>query len=778
MKIALALIVKGSDSEARLLDRCLENVSPYVDGIFITSTYKDSPNELIGAVGAKYNAVVTPFKWTSDFAEARNFSFSQVPSEYDYIMWCDADDVWRGLETLKEKIEATKKDAYAFWYLYDFDEYNEPIVAHKKTMIVRNDGSAKWEGAIHEDLVPQRQLDIAFIEGIDRMHLTTEERVLDNSIRNAEIAKKAVKNNPSDPRSYWNYANSLVGVAKYKEAAKVFDKFIKSSESEDEVYLAHTRLASVYTSIGNRELALNELYIAMGLKPVYPDAFLQAGALFFDMKNYQKAEEYIIHGIARPPSYKSMIVFNPRDYDYNPLMLLAKTYFAMSRPDKAVEPLEGCLKIYPNHSFVKELLAEMKKESKILQESVVKAQELEKIEDKEELKKQLDALPEDIKTHPAICHIRNKNFVKDTSSGKDLVIYCGMTDHEWNPDLFKTKGFGGSEEAVVHISKKFAEKGYNVTVYNNCGAVEMERDGVKWRPFWSFNVRDKQDVLIIWRHPKLLDYDLNATKVYIDMHDVVPHMEFTEKRLAKIEKMFVKTKFHRSLFPNIPDEKIAVVPNGLNLADFTETPEKDPYLIINTSSPDRSMDILPEIFRRVKEKVPQAKLKWAYGWDIFDQHYSTNKRMQDWKNSVMEQVEKTGIESLGKIPQSEVAKLYLQANLFVYPTEFAEIDCISVKKAQAGGAVPIVTDFGALDESTKYGVKVHSEKDKDTWCRDYQFHFGVEKEEQIQQFVDEIVSRLGKVEDTSEMRDWVKKFSWENVCDAWYNTINKTDAGI
>ena len=58
MKIALALIVKGTDKEAKLLDRCLENVSPFVDGIFITSTYRkgEKPNENVEKIAKLYNA--------------------------------------------------------------------------------------------------------------------------------------------------------------------------------------------------------------------------------------------------------------------------------------------------------------------------------------------------------------------------------------------------------------------------------------------------------------------------------------------------------------------------------------------------------------------------------------------------------------------------------------------------------------------------------------------------------------------------------------------------
>ena len=161
-KIALALIVKGTDDEALLLDRCLDNVSPYVGGIFITSTYKDKPNKKVDEVCKKYGANVSYFKWENNFAKARNFNFSQVPKEYEYIMWCDADDMWRGLEKLRGIIDDNKSvDAFAFWYLYDFDNYKNPTVVHKKTQIVRNDGCVEWAGALHEDFKENRIISLS-----------------------------------------------------------------------------------------------------------------------------------------------------------------------------------------------------------------------------------------------------------------------------------------------------------------------------------------------------------------------------------------------------------------------------------------------------------------------------------------------------------------------------------------------------------------------------------------------------------------------------------------
>ena len=235
-----------------------------------------------------------------------------------------------------------------------------------------------------------------------------------------------------------------------------------------------------------------------------------------------------------------------------------------------------------------------------------------------------------------------------------------------------------------------------------------------------------------------------------------------------------KTKFHRNLFPHIPEDKCVIIPNGMDFSLFNQGIKKDQYLLVNTSSPDRSMDVMPNLFKKIKERVPQVRMKWAYGWDIFDQHYANDKSMMDWRNTLQKEIDEVGIESLGKIPQSECAKLYLEGNILAYPSEFAEIDCISVKKAQACGCIPVTSSFGAFEESVQYGVKIKSDKTNDTWAKPYQMSFGIDDEEKQNQWVDAVVEILNKpIDDRKEMKEWTKKFDWGVISDKWIEIYEK-----
>ena len=792
IKLALCVIVKGSDDEAERLRHCLSLSSMGVDGIFITIT---QPNEAVEKVCEDYKAHVSHFSWCNDFSKARNFNFEQVPKTYTHILWLDADDGLRGIEKLKGILsQHSDVDTFILNYLYEFDKERNPTVVHMKTQIVKNDGCVKWIGAIHEDFQATRDITPFFIEGIERIHLSSGERAEQSKDRNLEIAKEQTEQKAGDPRSWWNYGNALRAMNKYAESIEAFDTFLRDSMSDEEKYLCRLRRSECYWALGKKKEAITEAQHAIGIRPEYPDAYNTLGSLYLDSGRYEDAAKMYLTGLIKKPPTYSILVYNPREYDYVPMKNLAKAYWMMSRPDMALPLLEHCLTIMPEDKETEKIVKQLKIETKNFDDILKKAEHLRTITDKEMLKKELAELPLEFQAHPAIAVIKNANFYKETSNGKDLVFYCGNTGEVWNPETAKTKGIGGSEEAVIWLSKLLSERGWNVEVYANCGTEDTVYDGVKWRPFWSWNVRDKQDVVVLWRTPAPVKFDINADRVYIDLHDVIQDGEFTPERLKKITKIFVKSEFHRSLFPSIPDKQIVICPNGID-ADLFQTEyiqssrahgegnyeinkkseyisARDPMLMVNTSSPERSLSALLDCYQEIKKVVPRAKLQWAYGWTVFDIAHATNAKLMAWKDEMRKRMEELGVEELGRISHGQVAELYKKANIFAYPSEFAEIDCISLSKAMAAGAVPITTDFSAMGEKKDHGgVFIHSKKTKSDWAQPYQIDFAMQDQRMKEQFINAAIYNLENPKSEGhreEMRDWARfTFDWNKVADRW-----------
>jgi len=762
------MIVKGDDKEAVLLDNCLGSVAEYVDGIFITITQQ---NTNVREVAEKYNAVICEYEWKDDFADARNFSFSQVTEDYEYILWLDSDDLVRGANKLKDICNAHDEvDGFIMTYLYEFNDFGTCLVAHDKTRIIRK-GTTEWYGnGIHEDFRPLRELKLVKITDIEIIHTSKHERKVESAERNIRISRKWTEEQPQDPRSWWNLANSLKSFQYSSEVVDAYEKFIGLTESESEKFIAFLAIADVYLTQNDPIRALEVTRRAIGLFPEYPDGYIQLGRVFRELNQLEKAEKYFRQSLSLPPAIDEYIVFNPRNYDFNPLHDLADVYWKLNKPHESLKCLEACKKIAPYRDDLDEPI-EMIRKAKELSDNVYKEiKKLSKLKNNNVILKRLAKLPVEMLSHPAVCQFRNEKFVKTESSGKDLVIFCYPTSENWTPKTALEKGIGGSEEAVINLSREFVAKGYNVTVYNSCGSERLEYDGVVYRPYYEWNYRDKQDIVILWRSALAADYKINADKVYVDLHDCLAETEFTQKRLEKIDKIFVKSNFHRSLFPNIEDEKFAIIPNGLGVELFNYEVERDPYLIINTSSPDRSIEASLKIFEMVKKEIPEAKMDWAYGWKGFELVHKKNERALAW---MIEQKEKmknlSGFIDLGRLSHIGIAKLYKEANVFLYPTVFAEIDCISARKAQLGGAYPVTTDFGALATTVKYGDKTHAEASASNI-----FEFGVRDDLLLKKMAQEVIKQLKAPlaeKNREQMKEWAGSFTWNNIAKQWIDNF-------
>ncbi len=181
------------------------------------------------------------------------------------------------------------------------------------------------------------------------------------------------------------------------------------------------------------------------------------------------------------------------------------------------------------------------------------------------------------------------------------------------------------------------------------------------------------------------------------------------------------------------------------------------------------MDVLPALFKRVKERVPKAKMAWAYGWEIYKKAFSGNEKKIAWMDEINASMKEAGIENLGRLTQAEVGKLYHKAAILAYPTEFFEISCISVLKAQAARCIPVTTDFAALKESNVFGVQVHSPKTAQNWTKPYQKAFGLEDKDAQDAWVEAVVKELEKPTkiDQDELDVWTESYAWPSIASRW-----------
>lgn len=183
---------------------------------------------------------------------------------------------------------------------------------------------------------------------------------------------------------------------------------------------------------------------------------------------------------------------------------------------------------------------------------------------------------------------------------------------------------------------------------------------------------------------------------------------------------------------------------------------RNQFKIIYSSSYDRGLSHLLEMWPDIKKEVPEATLDVYYGWKLFVQFYKDNPASMVWKEKMDKLMTQDGVKDHDRISQVDLVDKYKESAIWAYPTHFGEINCISGLKAQAYGCEPVVVNYAALKETVKFGRKIEGDiYDKET------------KDEFKKQLIDALKNPMSE-EKRQEMMKWAKEnYSWSKIASDW-----------
>ncbi len=581
-KIAFCLIVKD-DTEIERLENCLKSVAPFVQAIFITGTKK--PQDKIKKLCKKYNAFWSWFEWTHDFSAARNFNFSQVPEVYEWIYWQDTDDVLVGGETFQQACELAKKNdikAVFARYLYqvEFDEKGQIkniLIEHLRERLIRNDGSYKWVAPIHETLIEQYPSGKTDFQGFYVVHLATREDMETSMWRNIGILEQEVINNPQDPRPIYYlakaYFDTRIQEVLFDPAGEGVDSitiellkdYLRKSGWAEERGQCWEYLSMIHRERQEYKQAIFALMQSLYEWPGTPSVYIQLSLVYTLMKDWVKAMHWVkLAGNVEIP--KTTLVINPRDYKTMMLEALFHIYLNTGKLDEALKVAQGLAELLPTEINKSRLegVEDVKHRNDVAHYVVKLASYLKEKNETEQLTNLLNSIPLEIVNEPVLINLRQE-FMPPKEWGKDeIMIYCGAGFEKWSPKSV-ARGLGGSEEAVVYNSRELTKLGWKVTVYADPQDEAGVYEGVTYKPHYEVNWKDNFNIVIGWRNIGIFDLPLRCKKAYLWNHDIQNPMTYTPERVAKIDKVFFLSKWHRDNVPALPDDKVMITGNGVNL---------------------------------------------------------------------------------------------------------------------------------------------------------------------------------------------------------------------
>ena len=311
--------------------------------------------------------------------------------------------------------------------------------------------------------------------------------------------------------------------------------------------------------------------------------------------------------------------------------------------------------------------------------------------------------------------------------------YDGTTVHR--------QGLGGSESAVTFMAEQLAQISFAVTVFNNCN-IDHAQAGVysqvHYRPLSDLAQDHEFDIVISsrtiipfvdpTRYQELNDnraYPLQQYNLYdrivsraairvLWMHDTFCLGDNMIEELAvanRITDIFTLSDFHLTYVANchhgrrrnfeVLKPKLFITRNGANCYHpEVDIKAKDPNLFVYNASVTKGMiPLVNDIWPRVRQQIPQARLKVIGGYYRFSASSGPDQQEQDWRRMVADsRYADMGIEFTGVIPQREIGDILAQANFMIYPTAFPETFGISTLESLLYNTPAITCRFGALEE--------------------------------------------------------------------------------
>jgi len=371
---------------------------------------------------------------------------------------------------------------------------------------------------------------------------------------------------------------------------------------------------------------------------------------------------------------------------------------------------------------------------------------------------------------------KNEEYFKNKyKQGKPVVgFYAHDAWEYWDENSLngtiqdgKPKGIGGSETQAILLMRELAKLGYKVKIFNKCRKQHYDSGGfdveyIPFQKFGNYSKNIKYNLFIASRYLDCFDIPFASDLNLVMIHDVFliqGNRPQHDVYLDKVDKYLCLSHSHKEFvnkYHNIPLDKIVVTSNGLDFTRFEKKIEKDLYSMIYSSSPDRGLEVLLDLFPHVKTQVPEVTLDIYYGFENFQN--------QEYVAKLMERINSTeGITYHGRVGQDEVAEAFQRSTIWAYPTWFEETYCITALEAMIGGSIVLSSDYWGLKDTVKEGgILLPMPQGKNT----------VFTKEYREKWVTECI-RLLKDKEYQELwrekgKKRVERFTWEAVAKQWH----------
>lgn len=734
--LALTLIAKNEEHNLPIL---LESIAGCFDHIYLTDTGSSDQTEktflnIMEDHHIKYGTKYTllHFDWIKDFSAARNHAIPHIKE--DFWMWMDLDDSLGNKEAfIKWRDHAMEfADYHLATYNYAMKD-GKPEVSFARERVFKTSLGMKFRYFVHEGVVPSPGARAHFITTWTVDHRRTSEDLLKDKGRNLTILEK--NKETLDARMTFYYGKELF---ENGDSAKAFKVLLDASvlpdlELHDRImtlqyacYAAFREAEKMKESYQQEWLvrAIQLAHQGLQLEPkraefhtILGDANLRLGRLAEALPYFCAAKNCL--GASLPGSVYSGAIFNQKNiYTDYPRIQIAKIFYHLGRTEEAEKEVDEALKLYPTDEL-KNLKADL------------------------------------VKIKPFTDLNSPKEKVEDI-----VIVGTPSNAYEWDEELAKTKGMGGSETAAIEMGK-FLKKltGRSVKIFNQRSSPLVSESGVEYLPVHLVNEyfgKYEPKAMINWRH----NNRLSKAPTYLWCHDLFTP---TVESVRNFDKILCLSEFHKNYtaaLQGVPEDQIIVTRNGITPDRFLKNGEvtKNPNKLLWMSSPDRGLEQAIKVCDVVRRTHPDIELHVYYGLENLYK-YGLGAMADKLKAMI---AERPWVKYHGFTQQDKMMNEIADGSIWIHPCNFIETFCITAIEMLCMGIYPVTRRLGALQNTL-----AEAEENGMATLLDH----GCETEEEIKAYADAVVDAIDKKKWQSVSVD-PEKYSWESVAKEWVNFMN------
>lgn len=278
----------------------------------------------------------------------------------------------------------------------------------------------------------------------------------------------------------------------------------------------------------------------------------------------------------------------------------------------------------------------------------------------------------------------------------------------FTPDKMWGVGLGGAEQSVVLLSEELVRQGHSFTIYNNIEAGAGEWNGVRYTRKGLFKPevwQHKPDVFILYRAP---DPELTRRirKCWQDTLIVAWSCDQTTEGdyvrwFDDVDYCVTISPFHTAYHVKqygAQADKISHIDlpiNAPDYADFNGLPRAPRFLW--SSQAMRGLDLVSLAWTYILGEFPDAHLDITADHRLWGVDYAGDKQYRPLFAG------ESSVTYHGAIPRQQLVSLQKQAAIQLSSLTYEELFGVSVAEAQAAGAIPIVSNLGALPTTVMVG---------------------------------------------------------------------------